>query len=171
MLRPLSGLAPAKNFLRYALVWPVCRQAHAATRRHVETVPPWNRVAVSSVFLPPSPRAPSRTEDIPRRLADRRAPSLADPLFFCPLGNLADPYGVRLTDSPSRWPRARVGSPESILSDFNALRRHFRGAASAQPFVPPARHFVTALLAPVGPFQRVRRQNLPQSNCQGGRDL
>ena len=63
------------NFLQDALVWPVYRQAHAATPDHSRKRATWNRFAVSSVFLPPSPRAPRRAEVIPRRLADRRAPS------------------------------------------------------------------------------------------------
>ncbi len=69
------GRCRQRIFLLYALVWPVYRQAHAATGGHYLPCAPWNWFAVSSVFLPPSPRAPRRAEFIPRRLADRRAPS------------------------------------------------------------------------------------------------
>ena len=48
----------------------------------METVPPWNRFAVSSVFLPPSPRAPSRTDINSTRASGSAGPLLADPLFF-----------------------------------------------------------------------------------------
>src|ERR1700734_702725 len=70
---------------------------------------PWNRFAVSSVFLPPSPRAPRRTDIHSTKASGSAGPLLADPLF-CPHGKFAD---VILQTSPLYRPTASVSDGRS----------------------------------------------------------
>jgi hypothetical protein len=74
-----AGHGGVKN----AFVLPVCGQFDAASGEQKDSEPRWFGSAPRSVYLPPSPRAAIRTLKLPRRLADRRAPSQPIRLFFC----------------------------------------------------------------------------------------
>jgi hypothetical protein len=76
--------------------------------------------------------ARSRRQNASSRETLVRCPAMTSERLMTRASGL--PYGVGLIDSPCPRPRAG-GSPESVFSDFNGLRRHFRVVVTSNPLV------------------------------------
>ena len=81
--RPLTR-ASAHDGVKNALVSPGCGQSDAASDRQNSSEPRWFGSAPRSVYFAPQPPSGVRALKLPRRLADRQAPSSPIRLFFCP---------------------------------------------------------------------------------------